>query len=264
MSADEKCLECGAGTRLVREEREIVLGSRHVLIDDEFLRCDNCGEIFYLPGGMEAAQRRAAEKVRAEEKLMRPEEIRALRELLSLTQAQFEQVLNVGPKTVVRWERGTVFQSGGVNTLLRALQVRPDLLPIIAAANGVELPEPSGRELEGRRSTSSRPFGLLRSAKLKGGGGALLPLVTRISSLAAVLAIALLSGAIAAFLALTVTRGQAKAFMAAEMVPGASIGTVDTLPGGTLRFNNTAKMSATTGKTVGSLICREDTEARTK
>jgi transcriptional regulator with XRE-family HTH domain len=88
---------------------------------------------------------------------MRPEEIRALRESLGLSQAQLENLLNVGPKTVVRWERGTVFQSGAVNTLLKVLRARPDVLGVLSDANKVELRTLAAKRAAKAGSGRSRP-----------------------------------------------------------------------------------------------------------
>ena len=51
--------------------------------------------------------------------------LRAIREGYGLTQDALEQLLRVGPKTVVRWERGTVCQSAAVDTLLAVLRDEP-------------------------------------------------------------------------------------------------------------------------------------------
>jgi DNA-binding transcriptional regulator YiaG len=43
----------------------------------------------------------------------------------SVVPSTFERVLRVGPKTVVRWERGTVFQNRATDTLLRMIRDVP-------------------------------------------------------------------------------------------------------------------------------------------
>lgn len=54
--------------------------------------------------------------------LLAPEEIRALRENLNLTQAQLSELLLIGAKTWTRWETGRQRPSRSLNILLRALQ----------------------------------------------------------------------------------------------------------------------------------------------
>jgi HTH-type transcriptional regulator/antitoxin MqsA len=117
------CPICDSATELVRSPREIKIGQRRVVVDDERMRCRECGEEFYLPGQLDATARRAAEQVRREEGLLFPDEIKAIRQRLGMTQAEFEQLLATGPKTVVRWERGTVCQSTTADRLMRLVDV---------------------------------------------------------------------------------------------------------------------------------------------
>lgn len=116
------CPLCSGALRSVRERRTVAIGRRRVSIDDQFHRCDRCGNILYAPGEADASLRRAAEVVRREDDLLAPDEIRAIREALRLTQAQFEALLGTGPKTAVRWERGTVAQNITTDRLLRLIR----------------------------------------------------------------------------------------------------------------------------------------------
>lgn len=77
---------------------------------------------------MRATERRAARAVRAERGALLPFEIRALRQRLHMTQADLERLLGVGPKTVVRWERGTVLPNAATNALLRLLDEVPEAM----------------------------------------------------------------------------------------------------------------------------------------
>jgi HTH-type transcriptional regulator / antitoxin MqsA len=88
---------------------------------------------------MEAVQMLASEKIRDREGLLRSSEIHSIRSRLHLSQQQFEQLLGVGPKTVVRWEGGTVFQNRATDSLLRLIADVPDVVPYLARRNGVEL-----------------------------------------------------------------------------------------------------------------------------
>jgi HTH-type transcriptional regulator/antitoxin MqsA len=88
-------------------------------------RCADCGESYLSGDEMDAVQRAAADIVREREGLLSPEEIRSLRESMGLSQAAFERLIGAGEKTVVRWERGTIFQSKVTDTLMRVLQAVP-------------------------------------------------------------------------------------------------------------------------------------------
>lgn len=157
---NEPCPICGHEAMEVRERREIQVGARRVMVDDTRLRCPHCEEEFYRPGALEDLQRQAAARVRAEEGLLTPDEIRAIRQGLGLTQAAFEKLLGVGPKTVVRWERGTVFQSRAIDSLLRVVGQIPEASALLARRNQVILARTTMAA-----ATSATPF-LLDFAKL--------------------------------------------------------------------------------------------------
>jgi putative zinc finger/helix-turn-helix YgiT family protein len=139
-------------------------------------RCDSCEESFYTPDQALAAQRAAAAELRRQEDLLTPEEIRATRERFGLTQSQMERLLGVGPKTVVRWERGTVFQNRSTDQLLRVIGAVPDAFRFLAVASGV-----AAAKSEPRRNACEKVVqmsGWLKDQPLtsmKAESGALLP-----------------------------------------------------------------------------------------
>lgn len=93
--------------------------------------CMECGEVYL---SLDAAQELQIEAIRlskAAKGLLAPDEIRAIRHSLSLSQSAFENLLGVGSKTVVRWEKGTVFQSATADRLMRLLRLEPDLAMIL-------------------------------------------------------------------------------------------------------------------------------------
>ena len=96
-----------------------------------------------MPGQMDAAQRIAAAQMRATAGLLEPEEIKAIRQNVGLTQPTFEILLGVGPKTAVRWERGTVFQNAATDKLLRLVRDVPGAAEYLATQHGVRLRRPS-------------------------------------------------------------------------------------------------------------------------
>jgi HTH-type transcriptional regulator/antitoxin MqsA len=136
-----KCPICGGTSKPLIEAREVKVGRWTATVDDEFMRCDSCGDEAYLPGQMQATQERAARVVRDREKLVSPERVRAIREKYGLTQSQLERLLGVGAKTVVRWERGTVMPSAAINTLLKVVDNTPTVVAGLAVENGVILTE---------------------------------------------------------------------------------------------------------------------------
>jgi HTH-type transcriptional regulator / antitoxin MqsA len=138
-----RCHTCGAAATLVIQETELELGSRVVVVEDEFMQCTDCGSEFYLPGQMDATQKRAVAKARLEEGLLLPEEILTIRQDLGLSQAEFEKLLGVGSKTVVRWEKGTVFQNRATDALLRLIRASRANAELLADMHGVALEPPA-------------------------------------------------------------------------------------------------------------------------
>jgi len=122
-----------------KEMREVQLGNRTTIVPHSYYRCDSCGEDLYTPGQMETVQMLASNKLRDEEGLLRSSQIHAIRMRLGLAQHQFELLLGVGPKTVVRWEKGTVFQNGATDSLLRLVADVPDAAPYLARIHEVDL-----------------------------------------------------------------------------------------------------------------------------
>lgn len=133
----ERCHQCDERARLVRETREVCIGSRATEVEHEFYRCDACDEEWFAPGQMDAVMRRASDRIREEEGLLKPDEIRAIRERYGLSQAKFERLLGAGQKTVIRWEKGTVFQSKTTDSLLRLLAANDDNARVLGRHRGV-------------------------------------------------------------------------------------------------------------------------------
>jgi len=138
----DTCPECGGSLEHAYVVREVQVGHRSIPVDVEVLRCSDCGEILLAAGQMREMQRRAAEIARQEDGLLAPAEIRALRESYQLSQEAFERLIKAGPKTVTRWERGTVCQNGTADTLMRLLRDEPNLVARLAAERGVEIRQP--------------------------------------------------------------------------------------------------------------------------
>jgi putative zinc finger/helix-turn-helix YgiT family protein len=83
------------------------------------LRCDRCGAISFTLDQLDELDYRAACAVRTARNLVPAAEIRELRRMLDLTQAELERILGVADKSVARWEAGVVHQNKGIDGLLR-------------------------------------------------------------------------------------------------------------------------------------------------
>ncbi len=152
----KKCGECGSP---VEESGEsIAIDLRGELVNVSGIthgRCTVCGEIYLDLDAAEQLQREAVARLREARGLLTPAEIRDLRTSLDLSQAKFEKLLGTGPKTVVRWEKGTVFQSATADRLMRLLIARPALADLLSGAESRTLSaRPGGAHV---RSLAKRP-----------------------------------------------------------------------------------------------------------
>jgi putative zinc finger/helix-turn-helix YgiT family protein len=130
------CPICDGNAIPTVEEREISYGRLKVPVRDEFMRCELCGDRFYLPGQMEATDRRAGDYAKSVMRVFLPFHITALRERLGQNRVQFEHLLGTGPKTDIRWEQGKVTPNPAVNALLFLLDANPDNVRMLAAWRG--------------------------------------------------------------------------------------------------------------------------------
>ncbi len=137
----DSCPVCDGPLEEVSKDQEVRIGKRSARVRNRFSYCGACGEAYYAPGQMDAALRHASEAVRRKEGLLTPGQIRETRRTLGLTQGAFEKLLGVGPKTVVRWEKGTVFQNRATDSLLRIVGAQPESARFLACLHGVDLPD---------------------------------------------------------------------------------------------------------------------------
>lgn len=143
MSPVLSCFACEGPMEIVREREQFKLGRRRATVDVERFRCGQCGEVFYSPDQADAAQVAVADQIRSQDGALSPSAIKDIRRRLCLTQVQLEQLLGVGPKSVVRWERGTVTPNRATDQLLRLVRDVPEAFAYMAALNHVTLGEPS-------------------------------------------------------------------------------------------------------------------------
>lgn len=127
------CPDCGGAVSRGHNVFEAHLGRRTVAVPGVYERCGECGEFYFAPGEMDAVMKRASSIIRSEEGLLTPTEIKSFRKAIGLTQPQLEDLLGAGPKTVGRWEKGTVIQNGATDTLLRLLRDVPAALQHLLA-----------------------------------------------------------------------------------------------------------------------------------
>lgn len=135
---------CGGVFAVVREPQEIAIRGTTVTVTGEFYRCSGCGEERFDLDQIDRARLAAAESVTKAEGLLLPEEIRALRERLGLTQDAFEDALGLGRKTMVRWETGKVMPSQSMALLLLLIDRDPTAMGFLAARSRQPVTKPIG------------------------------------------------------------------------------------------------------------------------
>ena len=132
----KKCGECGGPVEESLEPIAIDLRGERVSVNGiAHGRCTGCGEVFLDVDAGDRLQREAVARVREARGLLTPAQIVELRNSLGLSQAAFEKLLGTGPKTVVRWEKGTVFQSAAADKLMRLLIAKPELADTLSGAS---------------------------------------------------------------------------------------------------------------------------------
>lgn len=151
------CPLCGGHANLVDEPHSLRMGDRPVTFMDRFYRCAQCGEEYFNGEMMDESLRRATAVIRAEDGLLAPDEILGLRKKYGLTQAQLERLIGAGPKTVVRWERGTVSQNKTADTLLRVLLEYPEVVAGLQKRHGPAGPARRRVSATGSRKPKGAP-----------------------------------------------------------------------------------------------------------
>lgn len=136
----DMCPQCDRVMEVVHERQKMRMGKRSATIEVELMACPHCGARFATPAQMSGAQQKLATVLRVQEDLLPPERVRKIRVQYGLTQPEFERLLGVGPKTVVRWERGTVFQNRATDELLRVIENVPAAYEFLATRRGLLAP----------------------------------------------------------------------------------------------------------------------------
>ena len=106
-----------------------LLGGPIVVSEAAWLHCESCGEDI-LSSDLEAAIERERRRRLG---LLRPEEIRNIRERNGLTVADMSHVLGVEEKTYARWEEGRSLPSKSSDALIRQIATTPERFAMRAA-----------------------------------------------------------------------------------------------------------------------------------
>ncbi|WP_324667992.1 type II TA system antitoxin MqsA family protein [Geochorda subterranea] len=135
------CPNCD-DTRQLRTERRreaYVVRGEPIEVEAEVLICGTCGETVFDPERDERTLLRAYNVYRERKGLLKPDEIRRLRERYGLSQRSLARLLGWGLVTIQRYERGAL-QDKSHDDLLRALE-DPNFVLELLDRQGDRLPE---------------------------------------------------------------------------------------------------------------------------
>ena len=122
------CPFCGNSNTVTRKivKQEFDYKGQQLVLDDYVVHeCSKCYESFEIPDDNTTNQEKLIVFQRKVDGLLRPDEIRKIRESLGFTQKGFAALLGVGEKTFTRYERGTVVQGRSMDNLLRLIRKDP-------------------------------------------------------------------------------------------------------------------------------------------
>src|SRR5512141_2023438 len=107
-----RCSDCGQGTmiegRVQDYDASALVGLDAVVLRSApALVCDRCGHVMFEGKVVEEVTHELARLIVRHGEDLRPEEIRFLREVMGMTQAELAERLGVSRATVNRWETGS-------------------------------------------------------------------------------------------------------------------------------------------------------------
>ena len=134
---DVKCPLCGKGVLKdeVRDHETFFREGTHniklVVKDLRVKRCTECKEEF-MP--KEALERVQAEKHKRRG-LLTMEQLKEIRLRLGYTQVEMAELLGVGKKTYLRWEKGLYLQNTSMDRYIRLIAENPENIKILKRIN---------------------------------------------------------------------------------------------------------------------------------
>ncbi|MFC3125088.1 type II TA system antitoxin MqsA family protein [Pseudoroseomonas globiformis] len=124
----DTCVNCGQAAVCERTVPfDVERDGQRVTIQDRQTYCAACGQVSYRGNQISEHERAVAAATRQMLGLLTSDELQAIRKKYFLLQREMEEMLSIGPKTWVRWERGKVVQSKSVDKLIRSIAEDPAL-----------------------------------------------------------------------------------------------------------------------------------------
>lgn len=137
----ELCGICGCESAewISRDETITYKGTSITVPEYRVLYCDLCEDGIVEPSSLKRAEQMLSELQHRVEHLLLPEEIRAIRKRLNLTQEEMAEICGGGVKAFARYENGTVIQSRAMDNLIRLIDHDPENLAFLRSDTGVKV-----------------------------------------------------------------------------------------------------------------------------
>jgi HTH-type transcriptional regulator/antitoxin MqsA len=93
--------------------------------------CDESGESIHTAEDIKVSDAALKELKIKVENLLRPHEVRQIREKFGLTQREAGAIIGGGPNAFQKYEQGTVTVSKGISNFLRVLERHPEEIEVL-------------------------------------------------------------------------------------------------------------------------------------
>lgn len=135
------CDVCGkeVETKIITRQETFKVCGEDITIDAQVFVCAECGEELFCEELDSATLVNAYNEYRRKHKFLLPDEIKKIREQYGLSQRNFAKLLNLGDKTICRYENGSV-QDKAHNSLLLFLR-EPENMRTYLTKNEIMLNE---------------------------------------------------------------------------------------------------------------------------
>jgi HTH-type transcriptional regulator/antitoxin MqsA len=147
-----KCLACGGAIVRETRRRRLEYRGQAITYDQPGWWCVKCGEGYFDDADMDARDMALADVKAEVEGVLKPAEVRRIREKAGLSQRAAGRVLGGGVNAFQKYESGSATVSDAMANLLRAIDKHPAVLRTLCKAKGVA---PAARQRAARRKRSA-------------------------------------------------------------------------------------------------------------
>ena len=127
-TALSECAVCGGALKRETRSQTITYRDRSRTYDQPGQWCQACGEGFFDDDDMDAYDRALADLKAEVEGVLKPAEVKRIREKIGLTQREAGHVLGGGVNAFQKYESGDATVSDAMANLLRLLDLHPAML----------------------------------------------------------------------------------------------------------------------------------------